>query len=241
MALMHLLDLTLPTLAENLALDEALLSTAEEDHGGEVLRFWQWQKYAVVLGASGIIAADVHLDACQSENVPIARRSSGGGTVLLGPGCMLFTLVLDQSRAVELQQITSSYRWILGRVADALSPVQDRIELAGTSDLAVLGRKLSGNAQQRKRRYILHHGTLLHRFDLQRISRFLKLPPRRPEYRGERDHTEFLTNLPDRPDAIREYLRICFDARVPLVHWPEEAVAKLVEEKYERPEWNRRR
>ena len=38
---MKLLDYTLPSAAENLALDEALLIAAEEGTGGEVLRLWE--------------------------------------------------------------------------------------------------------------------------------------------------------------------------------------------------------
>jgi len=238
---MHLLDLTLPTVAANLALDEALLMAAEEHAGGEVLRFWHWSEPAVVLGAGGKIDDDVDVLACTNDGVPLARRSSGGGTVLLGRGCLLFTLVLEISRVPQLQQIRSSYRWILDRIATMLSPLQPGIEFAGISDLAVAGRKFSGNAQQRKRRFILHHGTLLCDFDLSGVGRYLKLPPRRPDYRGERDHAEFLINLPNQPNAIRECLQTGWKAQEPSASWPQDQVTKLVEEKYNRKEWIMRR
>ena len=78
------LDRTLLTLNENLALDEALLLAAEAGEGGEVVRFWEWPEAAVVLGAGGSIAIDVNEPACRECGVPIYRRASGGGTVLLG-------------------------------------------------------------------------------------------------------------------------------------------------------------
>ena len=56
---MEFLDVTLPSLPENLALDEALLLEAEAGRGGEVLRLWEWPRPAVVLGAGGRIADDV--------------------------------------------------------------------------------------------------------------------------------------------------------------------------------------
>src|SRR4051794_8509460 len=99
---MDWLDLTLPTLAENLALDEALLLEAESGQGGEVLRVWEWPTYAVVLGAAGKVADDVDTTACAADGIPLGRRSSGGGTVLLGPGCLLYALVLRYDRAPEL-------------------------------------------------------------------------------------------------------------------------------------------
>src|SRR5262245_30654005 len=175
-----LLDLTLPTLAANLALDEALLLEAEAGTGGEVLRFWEWPHLAVVLGAGGQIALDVNEPVCSTDRIPILRRASGGGTVLLGRGCLLFSLVLRYGRAAELRHINASYRYILGRMAAAFQSVASDVEHAGISDLAIAGRKCSGNAQQRKRDYLLHHGTLLYDFDLPLMSRYLRSPPRQP-------------------------------------------------------------
>ena len=97
-ATMHFLDLTLPDLAENLALDESLLLDAERGGGGETLRLWAWPNYAVVLGAGGVIADDVNETACAADGVPLARRASGGGTVLLGPGCLLYSLCDSDGR-----------------------------------------------------------------------------------------------------------------------------------------------
>jgi lipoate-protein ligase A len=94
---MYHLDVTLPTLAENLALDEALVLDAEAG-GPEVLRLWRWPQLAVVLGAGGRLADDVDEAACLADGVSIMRRSSGGGTVLLGPGCLLFGLILRFDR-----------------------------------------------------------------------------------------------------------------------------------------------
>src|SRR5262245_55423227 len=118
---MDFLDLTLPTLTENLALDEALLLALETDRGGDVLRVWEWPPYAVVLGAGCWLSRDVDEAACRADGVEIVRRSSGGGTVLLGPGCLLYTLVLSYNRDDALREIGSSYRYILGRVAESLT------------------------------------------------------------------------------------------------------------------------
>jgi lipoate-protein ligase A len=237
---MRFLDLTLPELSANLALDEALLLEAETAGGEETLRLWHWPHFAVVLGAGGSIADDVNEPACVAESVPLARRASGGGTVLLGPGCLLYSLILSNNRAVELQQIASSYRFISQVLASALAEIQPGIELAGSSDLIVNGRKFSGNAQQRKRRFLLHHGTLLHRFDFAKIERHLRLPPRRPEYRANRPHSDFLMNLPDCPAEIRDSLRRAWNATIECADWPADIMRKLVEEKYSRDNWIRR-
>jgi lipoate-protein ligase A len=238
---MRCLDLTLPTIEENLALDEALLLEAEADRGGEVLRFWEWPLPAVVLGAGCRVAEDVDDAACQADGVPILRRSSGGGTVLLGEGCLLFSLVLDYARSPLLGEIRSSYCYVLGQNRDALAGILPGIACAGTSDLAADGLKFSGNAQQRKRHHLLHHGTLLHGFRADLLSRYLRLPVRQPEYRAGRDHAAFLRNLPTDAKDLRTRLRGAWSVEKEDNSYPLDLVRHLVAEKYGKVEWHRRR
>jgi lipoate-protein ligase A len=238
---MHYLDLTLPSPAENLALDEALLLQAEAGQGGEVLRVWEWPHPAVVLGSGCRLAEDVDETACLADGVPVLRRSSGGGTVLLGAGCLLYSLVLHYDRSPALTEIRPSYQYILGRVGQALGGAAARVEQEGISDLAVAGRKFSGNAQQRKRHHLLHHGTLLYAFDLPRVARYLRLPPRQPEYRAGREHAEFLRNLTLPAEEVKGRLRVAWQADLEGSAWQEERVRQLAQEKYTSRDWIRRR
>jgi lipoate---protein ligase len=236
----HVLDLTLPTLAENVALDEALLLDAEAG-GPEVLRFWEWPTPGVVVGAAGRLTEDVDVGVCNRAKVPLVRRASGGGTVLLGAGCLLFSLVLRFNRDPALGDLHASYRWILGRTQRALEQIAAPIQILGTSDLALGDRKFSGNAQQRKRTHLLHHGSLLYAFDISSVERYLMQPSRQPEYRRDRAHAEFLTNLPARPDWLRAALRDVWQAMEFLNAWPEATMKQLIAEKYNRSEWTHRR
>lgn len=238
---MHFLDLSLPTPAENLALDEALLLEAEAGRRGEVLRLWEWPTPAVILGAGCYLARDVDEAACRADGVPILRRASGGGTVLLGRGCLLYSLALAYDRSPELRDISSSYGYILGRVRAGLEDLLAGMEVAGTSDLAAGGRKFSGNAQQRKQRCLLHHGTLLHDFDAGLVGRYLRLPVRQPEYRNQRDHAGFLVNLPISRCELARRVRAAWQAQTETTAWPRERVGELNADKYTRPEWIRRR
>lgn len=237
---MKLLPLTLPSLAENLALDEALLLHAE-DNGPEVLRLWEWPAPVVVLGAACLLKDDVHVAACDRDSVPILRRASGGGTVVLGRGCQCFSLVLAYDRAPALCEVRSSYSFILGRVRDALTTLVPDVALSGTSDLAWRDRKFSGNSQQRKRRHLLHHGTILYDFDLALAERYLRMPGRQPDYRRDRPHDAFLTNVPVAAMALCDHLREAWDAFEAPFAWPKEQVAHLVAEKYAHEDWTRRR
>ena len=78
--------------------------------------------------------------------------------------------------------VVSAVRTAIGDYGGALKdipPTALGATVEGVSDLAVEGLKVSGSAQQRKRRHLLHHGTLLCGFDLARITRYLHAPQRR--------------------------------------------------------------
>jgi lipoate-protein ligase A len=237
---MKFLERTLASAAENLALDEALLLEAEMGQYNEVLRVWEWPAPVVVLGSGCRLAQDVQEAACERDGVPVLRRSSGGGTVLLGQGCLAFSLVLCLDRAPELGEIRSSYRYILGEVSRALASVAPGIEVAGISDLAVGGLKCSGNAQQRKRGHLLHHGTLLYAFALERVGDYLKTPQRQPEYRQGRDHNVFLCNLPVSRDELVRRLREVWVSDQVTDELPVDLAKQLVAEKYGSRAWIRR-
>jgi lipoate-protein ligase A len=148
-----------------------------------------------------------------------------------------------------MREIHSSFRFILGQIRDAIAPFTTHhsplanpgIELAGISDLAIAGRKFSGNSQQRKRRFLLHHGTILYALDTGLVDRYLRMPARQPEYREQRKHSEFLTNMPVDCDTLKLTLSAAWSAISITNAWPQDAVRQLAEDKYARPEWIRRR
>ena len=237
---MKLLDYTHADPATNLALDEALLVAAEDGAGGEVLRLWELPTYAVVVGSGGSVVIDVNLAACAADGIPVFRRASGGGTVLLGPGCLCYSLVLSYDHAPRLNEIPASNRYILARIVNALAPVVPAA-VEGTSDLAVDGVKFSGNAQQRKRTHFLHHGTLLCGFDLALVAKYLNPPERQPAYRRDREHAEFVANLPTNVEEVKRLLVEEWKPEGDYAPVPLEKARALVAEKYARDEWNRRR
>ncbi|TGN19951.1 lipoate--protein ligase family protein [Leptospira idonii] len=133
----------------------------------------------------------------------IARRASGGGTVFHNPtGNVNYSIYVNLDVRKELFPVKSSYDILLGLVAKALIKQEIGASAKGKSDLAIeeagVIKKISGNAQFRKRNCIVQHGTLILKKDLiQSVSNVLHHPPEEPDYRKERTHRDFLTSLPD--------------------------------------------
>ncbi len=243
---MKYIDLTLGTGPEDLACDEALLDLCEEGRESEILRFWEPKETFAVVGYANQAAREVDLEACRAGNVPILRRCSGGGTVLQGPGCLNYTLILQIDRnqrhseeSQALSSITSTNKFILERHCAALEPLLNRaVTIQGHTDLVTGDLKFSGNAQRRQRRCLIFHGTFLLQFDIAQIGKFLRMPFQQPEYRQNRSHAEFLTNLKVSAADVKTVLRNAWSANEELVDVPTKKIHELVREKYSTEAWN---
>jgi len=235
---MKLLDLTIPTPAGNLACDEALLDWCESGQCGELLRFWESTERFVVLGYGNRADSEVDTAACRRRDIAILRRCSGGGTVVQGPGCLNYALFLRIDGPLE--SITETNRFVMERNRTALQDVvKGKIEVGGVTDLVREGRKFSGNAQRRRRNFLLFHGSFLLDCDLSLVEEVLKFPTRQPDYRAGRSHREFLTSLGLPAAAVKLALRKEWNAYEPLESIPNEQIERLTRERYLTGEWNK--
>ena len=242
---MTLLDLTLPTPAENLACDEALLDAAEAGEADETLRFWESPEYFVVVGYANQVAAEVNVAACAARNIPILRRCSGGGTVLQGPGCLNYALVLRITTSGPTRNISTANEFIMERnrtaIASALRTPHSALRVQGHTDLVHGDLKFSGNAQRRRKDFLLFHGTFLLNFDLTLIGEFLRAPTRQPDYRLGRSHLEFVRNLPMPAAVVKASLCQAWGGLTTQPAAPAQRVRQLCAERYDLPAWNHQR
>lgn len=220
---MYHLKLTLDTPAANLALDEDLLERAENGAlPGEVLRLWESPQPVVIQGRSSPLR-EVNEDACREEGVSVLRRVSGGATVVLGPGCLMYAVVLSYDARPALRAIDCAHRYVGDTLLAALAPLVPGVERAGSSDLVIATsagappKKFSGNSLRVRKNHLLYHGTVLYDFPLEMIGRWLGEPVRQPAYRAQRDHGAFLTNFPAPREAIETALIAGWDAHRPLL------------------------
>jgi lipoate-protein ligase A len=241
---MLLLDLTLDSAAQNVALDDALLTWASQqdpDDDREVLRLWESPTAAVVIGRASRTAAEVHLENCANDEIPVIRRCSGGLAVVLGEGCLMYSVVLDLTRTPGLEMISQAHQHVLQRLTDALQSTGVDVQAKGHCDLTVNDRKFSGNALRITRQHLLYHGTILYDFDLSLITRYLQEPHRQPDYREQRPHTDFVCNISATADQLRSALREAWGAERKLAEWPSALTSELVATKYGQTSWNLKR
>jgi lipoate-protein ligase A len=239
------LDLTFPTPAKNLACDEVLLDLCECGSGTEILRFWESPTHFAVVGYGNHVDREVDVFSCDQAGIPILRRCSGGGTVLQGPGCLNYALILRSEPDSAVESIGSTNCHIMSTHRDALRRFGLDVAIQGHTDLVLVAnppRKFSGNSQRRKRRALLFHGTFLFDFDVNLIDKTLKFPSQQPQYRESRSHGAFVTNLPITPQQIKSCLQEAWSANIPLPQTEHltTSITALAGNKYSQTSWNRK-
>ncbi|MEI6233485.1 MAG: biotin/lipoate A/B protein ligase family protein [Planctomycetota bacterium] len=249
------LNYTCSTPQEDLALEESIHLSVEEGASPSTWRVWQAAVPGVILGTGQEAAREANLDASRAENVPVLRRHSGGGAVVIGPGAINFSAFYRFTDLAGLETIRGAMYASLAPLVTMLESWGMTMKEAGLSDLAVLCadgtlRKIAGNSQARKRRSVVVHGTLLADPDWERIERLLRFPSSIPDYRAGRGHREFLTSLKECGAAFdfetfaRELVAF-LPTGTELTSVPSDEemsrACDLVSEKYGRDEWNFRR
>ena len=245
---MKFLDLNLPSPAGQLAGDEALLDWCENGHGEETLRFWEPRETFVVVGYANKVGTEVNVPACEAKRIPIFRRCSGGGTVLHGAGCLNFALILRITGDGPLRSITSANQFIMERNRAAIQTILpgSEITVSGHTDLAlvthhssrVTSKKFSGNAQRRKKNFLLFHGTFLLNCDLTLVGEFLRMPSLQPDYRASRSHDDFLVNLNLPAEQVKDAMKKVWNATEELTNIPQTEIQTLAAQKYSTDGWN---
>ncbi len=267
---------TLPTAEENLALDEALVEVAdrrslqtdplnsdlESDSGQEeVLRLWELPSPCVVLGRASRIAEEVNSAACDGDGVPVLRRASGGATIVAGPGCLMYSVLISYQKRPAWRGLDVAHHQVMSRIRDAVQNAADssdlslQVQIQGTCDLTIEGRKFSGNALRCKRNWMIYHGTIMVAMPLQWLSKYLLEPPRQPAYREKRSHDTFVSNVlrhasPVDSQAFMQELELqlvaTWKADEPWENcsWKNDVdveTKRLLDERYTKSDWHRSR
>jgi lipoate---protein ligase len=153
----------------NLAAEEFLLKSRSDD----IIMLWQ-STPCIVVGKHQNAFAEINSGFVSKNNIPVARRLSGGGTVYHDSGNINFTFIANGSagKLVDFKKFVTP-------VIEFLSTLGIIALIGEKNDLLINGLKISGNAEHIHRKRVLHHGTLLFNSDLEKLRESLKIVPGR--------------------------------------------------------------
>lgn len=166
--------------AFNMGLDEALLEAVAEGRSAPLLRFYSWSPPAISIGYFQGMREEIDLAACERLGVEAVRRVTGGGAVLHDAE-LTYSLVVPEGHELAPKDILESYRRICAGLIEGLGRLGVQARFAPINDIVALlpgggAKKISGNAQTRKRGCLLQHGTILLDVDVDRMFELLLVP-----------------------------------------------------------------
>lgn len=187
MMTVHFVALNELPIFEQLQLEEALLRTSQQNF----CLINRGSPPAIVMGISGKVDELVDDSHYKQNPIPIIRRFSGGGCVLVGKETLFITFIFNKSDV----DIGTCPKKLLEWTEELLQPAFGNVPFRVRENDYVIGdKKFGGNAQYFTKDRLLHHTSLLWNFCPHEMN-VLKMPPKMPDYRTSRPHGDFLTSL----------------------------------------------
>ena len=172
---------------------ETVISNREPLH-----RIYQPTEFAVVLGRGSKPEIELDCAACLKDGITVYQRPGGGCAVFIDPGNIIFSIVLPtESITGSRKYFNRLSQWLIGKLGSI--GIKD-IYQGGISDLVFKNNKVGGASIHRTKDYLYYTSTLLIAPQIELMEKYLKHPPREPEYRKDRSHREFVGRLPSRSD-----------------------------------------
>ncbi|MFC2162237.1 biotin/lipoate A/B protein ligase family protein [Candidatus Altiarchaeota archaeon] len=178
----------------NMAADESVLESVASGSQEPTLRLYGWKPAAVSIGYFQGMSEEVDLKACEQMNVECVRRMTGGGAVFHEHE-ITYSIILPEDTVPE--DILESYRKICKAIILGLDHLGIESEFAPLNDIITCGRKISGNAQTRRMKCMLQHGTILLKVDVEKMFSLLKVP-------NEKIRDKLIKNVKDRVTSVED-------------------------------------
>lgn len=157
------------------------------------LCIWEPESPIVVPGYTSREEEEIFIEKCRIDGIPIYRRRTGGGTVILSPGMLVFSLAKRVSKPFAVREYAHLVNSIVLEYL-ANNGVKNLVE-RGHLDICIGNKKIIGSGMYLSREILFFQGSILINNDLSLFDRYLSYPPKEPDYRQGRSHLDFVTSL----------------------------------------------
>jgi lipoate-protein ligase A len=152
-----------------------------------------WQSTpAVVVGKHQNALAEINYRFIHANNISVARRLTGGGTVYHDMGNINFTFI----RAGETGHLVD-FGAFIEPVSQFLNTLGIEAFRGKKNEILINGKKISGNAEHVYKNRVLHHGTLLYSSKLETLRESLKPAGGRYTGKAVQSNRSSVINLSD--------------------------------------------
>jgi lipoate-protein ligase A len=225
----------------NLAFEEYVFNQMDKSES----YFLLWQNdNAVIVGKHQNTIEEINQEYIRENDIKVVRRLSGGGAVYHDLGNLNFTFIVNDHGQEQFD-----FQTFTRPLVEALKTLGVNAEFNSRNDIAIDGKKFSGNSQYAKRGRILHHGTILFNSNLATIQSALKVKKDKIESKGIKSVKSRVTNISDYlnegytlDDFKTALLKAMFEndnlETITLLEDEIQAIEQLKTEKYATWDWN---
>jgi len=143
------------------------------------------------MGISGQPVQLLDLSKVREHTIPVIKRFSGGGTVIVDEHTLFVTFIMAKEHLDVAPYPEPILKWSADLYAAAWNIPGFHLR---ENDYCIGDKKCGGNAQYMKKDRWLHHTSFLWDYKPENMDALL-LPPKRPAYRQNRTHEDFLCRL----------------------------------------------
>jgi lipoate-protein ligase A len=170
----RVLDTGLRPAAENIAFNRALLEARQAEEIPGTLRFLRFTPSALI-GFHQSAEQELNLDHCREHGIAVQRRITGGGAIYFDETQLGWELYLHK-RDLGTTDMQAISRRICEAAARGISALGVDARFRPRNDIEVAGRKISGTGGAFDGDALMYQGTLLIRFDVEKMLRVLRVP-----------------------------------------------------------------
>lgn len=222
-----------------LATEEYLLKNFSDD----IFMLWQCEN-TIVVGKHQNALAEINYRFVRENDITVARRISGGGTVYHDAGNVNFAFIKNVKSPAEI-----SFKQFTRPVVDTLSKLGLKATTSGRNDLLINGYKISGNAEHVYKNRVLHHGTLLFNSDLENLGQAIKVVSGKYESKAVKSNRSKVANISsflEKEMKIEKFIRFMIETQLEnkqntfyeITKADTEKIQELAIEKFATRDWN---
>ena len=172
----RLLDTGVRTAAENMALDEVVLTAKGRGWAPNTLRFLQFSPHCTLVGYHQSVEQEIRIEYCRDNGIDINRRITGGGGLYWDETQLGWEIFANKNHPAIPTDIEELYKKLCNAVIFALSQFGLQAKFRYRNDIEINHRKISGTGGTELDNAFLFQGTLLVDFDVDTMLRALRIP-----------------------------------------------------------------
>jgi len=236
--------------AEGLAADDTLPQSVEHRNSPPILHLYTFIP-SVIVGKYQDIEAALKLDRCRARGIEFNRRSTGGGTVIMGPEIIALGLGINVDYPGLKGGVGGLFESLSVVLCRALKKLGIESCFQPKNDLEVNGKKIAGlSAACEAGKSLLFHTSLLVDFDIPLMIDIMNTPLIKLSDKGYNCFSQRMTTVRQEAgekvpvEAVMEAIQEGFESSFVIRFredapstWEKDMIRRYIHERYTSNEW----